>query len=320
MERLLMNGYTEPEFMEKVREIPGWENAVVAGGYVRDSLLGVPFKDIDIFVPAKNFGNFASKISSLQRHLLLDIVYEDWDDNEYKELSPNYLSKIDATFFPDKGSLDIDFVGYQLPDDEDFGEKLVSEFNLGIDRVYSDKDGLVITKEFYTDYYYSQATLLTSNPDNSMTHYNRSYKKFLRLQEKYPEFWFNTEKYKIVENPGWASMRVAYFAPLKRGWEEFEPEPKPWDNIDVGVAVGQPERINLNLAVILEHEAARLDANNIPEPQRINLAEVGGGLLQLNPIRDQMERWVQLAMRQPPAQQAVVNNVNGRWWIGGRQV
>jgi hypothetical protein len=40
--------------LQEIRKIKGWENAVIAGGFVRDYLLGKDFKDVDIFVPCGN--------------------------------------------------------------------------------------------------------------------------------------------------------------------------------------------------------------------------------------------------------------------------
>lgn len=44
--------------LQELRKFPGFENAIIAGGFVRDSLMGGSFKDLDIFVPVDDMSDF----------------------------------------------------------------------------------------------------------------------------------------------------------------------------------------------------------------------------------------------------------------------
>lgn len=44
--------------LQDLKEFKGFEEAIIAGGFCRDGILGGPFKDLDIFIPAKNTSDF----------------------------------------------------------------------------------------------------------------------------------------------------------------------------------------------------------------------------------------------------------------------
>lgn len=48
--------------LQEFRKLKGFEEAIIAGGFCRDSILGGPVKDVDVFVPALNFSDFEHKI------------------------------------------------------------------------------------------------------------------------------------------------------------------------------------------------------------------------------------------------------------------
>jgi hypothetical protein len=49
--------------LQELRKFKGFENAVIAGGFVRDSIMGGPFKDLDIFIPVSSAVDFREKVS-----------------------------------------------------------------------------------------------------------------------------------------------------------------------------------------------------------------------------------------------------------------
>jgi hypothetical protein len=202
---LLEDGYIEPEFMPKLRSIPGLENAVIAGGWIRDTLIGVQKNDIDIFFPG-NIGNVQNTLKRIQAETEIEI---NDDGGGLYILPPPFFCKVDATY---KGQ-DIDLVGYNIPNDENFGDSLIKTFYLNIDKVYSDKDGLVITKDFMKDYYYGEITYSGDVSDTEKL--LSAHKKFLKLSNKYPISFFNyTSQFKNYP------LLDLYLDPKE--WEEYQ--------------------------------------------------------------------------------------------------
>jgi len=50
--------------LQELRKVKGFENAIIAGGFCRDSILGGEFKDIDIFIPCQSSDEFENLIYS----------------------------------------------------------------------------------------------------------------------------------------------------------------------------------------------------------------------------------------------------------------
>lgn len=48
--------------LQELRKFKGFENAIIAGGFVRDSIMGGTIKDLDIFVPVKSQTEFVRKV------------------------------------------------------------------------------------------------------------------------------------------------------------------------------------------------------------------------------------------------------------------
>lgn len=67
--------------LEELRKFPGFEEAIIAGGFCRDSALGGKIKDLDIFVPCTDIDDF------------YDMV---WDQFPVKEF--DYSSVLDKKF------------------------------------------------------------------------------------------------------------------------------------------------------------------------------------------------------------------------------
>ena len=56
--------------LDMVKSIPGAENAVIAGGAVRDLSFGVPNKDVDIFIPNKSLTEIKKEIGKLDKNIV----------------------------------------------------------------------------------------------------------------------------------------------------------------------------------------------------------------------------------------------------------
>lgn len=57
--------------LQEIRKFKGFESAIIAGGFVRDSILGGSIKDLDIFIPCVNSDDFRQTV---EQHFLIEAV------------------------------------------------------------------------------------------------------------------------------------------------------------------------------------------------------------------------------------------------------
>ena len=152
--------------LDLVKSIKGAENAVIAGGAVRDMLFDVPPKDVDIFVPHKVIKEVKKEVQKLDKEMVPK-------GEDYKTLdrytipsSKRYL-KSDSGFecygfkFED---IQFDLITSYYLNDEQFGENLIEDFDYGLNMVFY--DGLSINDtndEFKRDFLNRRKTLRKIN-------------------------------------------------------------------------------------------------------------------------------------------------------------
>lgn len=57
-----MTGIVGITALQELRTFRGFENAIIAGGFVRDSLLGGKVKDLDVFIPCRSYDDFTKTV------------------------------------------------------------------------------------------------------------------------------------------------------------------------------------------------------------------------------------------------------------------
>lgn len=153
----------------------GHEHAVIAGGSVRDYKFDLEPRDYDFFVPTSRENN--------HRNLLEAVRKEFGIEQEPKEKGVEYpmsrLSGVNEIVFEGKV---IDIVGSPYPNDEEFGSKIISDFDFGMNMVLY--NGLYIDEtspEFQNDFSHYKMTLINLE---SISHLPNAIKRFNNFNEK----------------------------------------------------------------------------------------------------------------------------------------
>jgi hypothetical protein len=170
-------------FLSAVKFHTGYD-AIIAGGFVRDLISGLPHRDVDLYFDGGNIQIFGTRLTG-------EPVYDavvDHDDDAYKHQSIVYqcerqvlhpIAKEHPLLFgqgqplnmiglhPGRGILD--------------GADIASRFNFGICQAWIDKDRIGTTAEFNNDFRNKRITLLRTGW--GMEASERQYRK---LYQKYP--------------------------------------------------------------------------------------------------------------------------------------
>lgn len=180
--------------LQEVLKIKSCEGAVVAGGAVRDYLLGQEMKDIDIFVPVTDSWTWTGRIDKEICDAKVQLTDLKWDDNYYLNSDPNFLSKFDCKFM----GIDIDLCAYRpepvVKDFEGnvttrhFGDYLVERFNFDISKCWYDGKEIHISDAAQRDF---DNSTITISRLSSLDQLPATMKKFASIQEKYPDYRFN---------------------------------------------------------------------------------------------------------------------------------
>jgi len=166
-------------------------DAVIAGGYVRDHVLGGKFKDIDVFIPVKNFQSFNLTLSKLKIDGLTkaDVI------NQYKGYKTFYTS--DFLFH----NIPVQIIGHRITEGG-FAERLLESFNYDIDKMYYDGTDTIISDVAEVDKKNKTCTLSSLK---EMSYLTTALKKYERFKEKYPGYKFKcsglepTQRNKMVD-------------------------------------------------------------------------------------------------------------------------
>lgn len=170
--------------LKDIREL-GFPEAIIAGGMARDHILGGDWTDIDVYVSS----------SRKKWHYVIDKFLTE-GAVKFKYIDEPSIRLPEDYKFTQKlvGVLNLEYLGgikvqvmaYDLPLDE-FGSNVIKEFNYGIDQVYYDGKEVIGSEEFEKDQINETATLLKLDSVNSLP---KAMKKFLKLQDKYPDVKF----------------------------------------------------------------------------------------------------------------------------------
>lgn len=150
--------------------------SVIAGGAVRDWLLGREVKDIDVWVPA---------VPGMDYQPLLEKVYGP------VQVMPTYTGRVGVERVYHGGNLEHDGLPVQVIEFSEysalpaFRQEVVDQFDFGLCRAGYGLHGLMITQEFLADVENHRFTLLRCDDQSD---FDRSTARYNRLRQKYPGY------------------------------------------------------------------------------------------------------------------------------------
>jgi hypothetical protein len=109
------------------------KNSILAGGAVRDEILGLVPKDYDILVPVTSKVEVPKLITEIANEFGIKIDTIRSKGKEYEEMTQNHVRGVTEFVHED---LKFDIIGVFEPDDEDFPSQAVNQFDYGLNMVY----------------------------------------------------------------------------------------------------------------------------------------------------------------------------------------
>lgn len=177
---------------------PMYENAVIAGGFVRDHILGGAFKDIDVFYPAKS-NNKQDSINDFFDSL--DNISNEQFKKDF-EFDAIIGTEVDQNYDGAKGLVSVVQLKYQktipvqlmaynleIENNESFAQSLLKTFDFDICKLYFNGDDLFVSKEAERDIETYTATLSYAKDQNS---FMKSIQRYHRWKDRYPDLKFKT--------------------------------------------------------------------------------------------------------------------------------
>lgn len=155
------------------------EEAVVAGGFMRDIRNGRPVKDVDIFVRPLNHNEYAEFTG------LINVTHPDpeprtLDGDEYFEWEP--WVKRTTEYQSDDGWPAVNLIEIDIPRGLPFTETLLNRFDFGLCRIAWDGDGVLTTVDYMHD---ADNQIITLRRCENMEQFVRSMQRYERLRQKY---------------------------------------------------------------------------------------------------------------------------------------
>jgi hypothetical protein len=155
---------------------------VIAGGFVRDTIMGVEHRDVDIYCPEEAWDR-------VQSHTLYDTPKDQWEAEESEAYIHQSISlQYEADVLPILAlRWPVLFKGHKaniigLNDHADCsGPDIVSRFNFGICQAWLDYQSYGVSEAFKSDVRNKQITLLRTDWGREAS--ERQYEK---LRQKYP--------------------------------------------------------------------------------------------------------------------------------------
>ena len=185
--------------------LPPFADSIIAGGYIRDIVLGGTFTDIDIFTPVLNVRMW---LDTLENEYLSTQVVEDPETSRKKVEAylgkDKHFTNIKYSTSRSKGynfstfkqlieckymGIDIDIIAVPFTKKPElFPEYVLNTFNYHVDKMYYNGK-IVISKEAFSDVQSNSATLCKLD---SMSELPNAFKKFEKMRVKYPHLVFGS--------------------------------------------------------------------------------------------------------------------------------
>lgn len=174
-----------------------FKHAVIAGGMVRDHIMNGPFRDIDIIIPKSpkkltfviadhkdlKRGTEKKYIHTYSLGNFVNISFDSFQDYGLKK--QKFSNLIKCKFM----GIDCDLIEMDYPNDDQFGARVISDFNYWIDQAYWDGQEIMTSDGFKKDINTDKATLCRLDNILEMP---GAINKFNRLLAKYPKLKFNS--------------------------------------------------------------------------------------------------------------------------------
>lgn len=162
--------------LDFIQSQEGYEHSIVAGGAVRDYQFELEPRDYDFFVPTSRKQKVRPIIDAVRKEFKLE--------EPPKEKGVDYgdaqkLSGVNEIVF--EGKI-IDIIGKEIPNDEEFGSKVVSEFDFGLNMAFY--NGLYIddtNEHFQTDFRNYRMSLINLE---SIAHLPRAIERYNKFRDK----------------------------------------------------------------------------------------------------------------------------------------
>jgi len=150
--------------LDLIKSQDGMKNAVVAGGSVRDFKLNLIPRDYDFFVPYNRKIGLGG-LQALIEEKLLKKEQEVVDKGEEYSNVPESFKVFNFKY----DDIEVDVIGVDQPDDEEFGTNLVETFNYGLNMAYFDGNSIDEENEaFQRDLGRGEMTLINLRDFNEL--------------------------------------------------------------------------------------------------------------------------------------------------------
>lgn len=226
----------------------GHTNSVLAGGAVRDSVLGLTPRDYDLFVPSTRPKDITDLVQSIGYEFnVADIVcktkFYDKVDN------PQSITCVYGFTFEGKK---IDVIGIKEEDDGDFADIVIKDFDYGINMAYHDGNTIYQDNMYFReDSQYGQATLVNLpgmyDLPNAMERFNTLNQRYkeahngVGLHFRAPCLMLSKdrEKKKLSGYKSKYTLDELVESPAPQAWETINtPSTIPWATATTGNGAG----------------------------------------------------------------------------------
>lgn len=209
--------------LNKIQSVKGYENSVIAGGAVRDHVFGIPARDTDLCIPMFEGRDALVIIDELKKEFKVTGAVSLKGRSGYSKAKGRLQSVYGFTF--EGKEFDLIFTNYINDDDDPFADRLVREFNFGLNMAYYDGISTIKTNEFLNDF--SARTMTIMNMDD-MTQLGSVVHKYMMIYNRYKEHGidlkFNSSCFEMKKKDA--------------GENVFKDTIKIWNKIDNGIPIG----------------------------------------------------------------------------------
>jgi hypothetical protein len=166
-----------------IQGLDGHHQAILAGGAVRDESLGLEPKDYDLFIPTQTTKEMTELVQSIAHEFSVNPVLKTGDyDSAMRKVSAKGQVITQVYGMTVEGK-DIDLIGCQEPDDEDFANEVIRNFDYGINMTYDTGSYVEDSNQYYAEDRGHAFMTLVNMPSieylpKAMERYNKFNKKF----------------------------------------------------------------------------------------------------------------------------------------------